>query len=242
MTRAQLLDELAGHLLARDPGHPLRVGIDGWCGAGKTTFRRALADRLRTEARPVVELDSDGFHHMREIRYRQGRGSARGYYEDAYDFSALERLVLRPLGPGGDRHIAAKVHDLATDQVDVIEATVDPDAVVLFDCTFIQRGTLRDLWDELIYLDVQVSVARARGIARDAPALGGFDAAADAYDMRYLAACRIYRDEEDPSTRASILIDNTVPDYPRLVRGPETATRRRRGREDVPVRRRGRGS
>lgn len=218
MGRPQVLDELAVHLLNHDPGHPLRVGIDGWCGSAKTTFRRALADRLRAGARPIVELDSDGFHHVGAIRYRQGRASARGYYEDAYDLAALQRLVLRPLGPAGDRRIAVKVHDLTTDRPECVEASIDPDAVVLFDCTFIQRGTLRDLWDQVIYLAVEDTVARARGIARDTHALGGSAAAAQAYDNRYLAACRIYRNEEHPETRASILIDNTDPHHPRRLR------------------------
>lgn len=218
MTRAQLLERLASYLFARELDHPLRVGIDGSCGSGKTTFRRALADRLRIGPRSVVELDSDGFHHPRAIRYRQGRRCARGYYEDAYDLAAVERLVLRPLGPGGDRRIAVKIHDLATDQIDVVAATVHPSSIVLFDCTFIQRGGLRALWDEVIYLDADEAVARARGIARDENALGGRVAAADAYDNRYLAACRIYREEERPHTQASILVENTDPDHPRLLR------------------------
>ena len=169
MARAQVLDNLTRHLSSRDPGHPLRVGIDGWCGSGKTVFRRALADRLRQETRPVLELDSDGFHHERAIRYRQGRTSARGYYEDAYDFVSLEHLALRPLGPGGDRRIAVKVHDLTSDQRDVIEATIEPRAIVLFDCTFLQRGALRDVRDDVLYLDVSDNVARDRGIARGGP-------------------------------------------------------------------------
>jgi uridine kinase len=89
---------------------------------------------------------------------------------------------------------------------------------VLFDCTFIQQGALRDLWDQVIYLDAEDTVARARGIARDANALGRSAAAAAAYDTRYLAACRIYRDEEHPESRASILIDNTDPHRPRRLR------------------------
>ena len=40
-------------------------------------------NRAMTSGRPVVRLDSDGFHHIREHRYRQGRDSARGYYEVA---------------------------------------------------------------------------------------------------------------------------------------------------------------
>ena len=218
MARADLLDELAAGLVARDLGHPVRVGIDGWCGAGKTTFRRALADRLRASSRPVVEVDSDGFHNPRAVRYRQGRASAAGYYEDAYDLAAVEHLVLRPLGPGGDRRIALKIHDLPTDENDLLTATIDASAIVLFDCTFIQRGMLREQWDEVIYLDVEDAVARARGISRDADALGGPSAAADAYDSRYLAACRLYSERENPRERASIVVDNTDLERPRLLR------------------------
>lgn len=220
MSRAHLLEEVAEYLAGQELDHPLRVGVDGWCGSGKTTFRRALADELRRGERPVVELDSDGFHHPRGIRYRQGRASGRGYYEDAYDLAALDRLVLRPLGHGGDQRIAVKVHDLASDRVDIVEDRVAANAIVLFDCTFIQRGPLRDAWDEVLYLDVDEDVARARGIARDSAALGGEAAAASAYDTRYLAACRIYRDEERPAERASILIDNTDVHRPRLARMP----------------------
>jgi uridine kinase len=38
----------------------------------------------------------------------------------------------------------------------------------LFAATFIQRGRLRDLWDEVIYLDVPQEAAIARG-ARPGP-------------------------------------------------------------------------
>jgi hypothetical protein len=43
-------------------------------------------------------------------------------------------------------------------------------------------------------------------------------AAAGAHDDRYLAACRIYRDEERPELRTSILIDNTDLEHLRLLR------------------------
>ena len=49
--------------------------------------------------------------------------------------------------------------------------------------------------------------ATARGIARDAEALGGPEAAAAAYDARYQAACRTYVAEERPRERASIILD-----------------------------------
>jgi len=201
-------DELLAHLRDLDLGRPVRVGIDGYCGAGKTTLARWLVAELGRAGRPALHVDSDGFHHVRERRYRQGRDSARGYYDDAYDLEALAERVLRPLGPGGDRTIATAVHDLATDDVLTGRTVVVPeDAVVVFAATFVQRGALRDLWDEVVWVDTDEPTATARGIARDAEALGGPEAAAAAYDARYQAACRTYVAEERPRERASIILD-----------------------------------
>jgi uridine kinase len=208
--RATVLDEVARLLCDREPGHPLRVGVDGVCGAGKSTFAEELAERVAERGRPVILLDSDGFHHVRAIRYRQGRDSARGYYEDAYDFDALRDHALVPLGPGGSRRYAVR---------EFAHAPVN--AVVLFAATFLQRGALRDHWDEVVYLDASIERAEHRGIERDAEHLGGSEAAQRAYAARYTPACRIYLAEEVPRERASIVVDH---DDPLLLR---MATRRR---------------
>lgn len=218
MGRAEVVARVAGRIAARDVGHPLRVGVDGVCGAGKTTFAHDLAVALAGSGRPVIELDSDGFHHVRARRHRRSEDPARGYSEDAYDLDALRDLVLRPLGSAGPFRYAEHVHDLVTDEVAPRFAVAAPDAVVLFACTFIQRGALRDDWDEVIWLDVPEEVATARGVARDAEALGGVRAAEAAYATRYAAACWIYLAEERPSARASIVIDHTDPAQPLLVR------------------------
>jgi uridine kinase len=217
--RDVLLQRVAARLAGRAPGHPLRVGIDGPIGVGKTTFARDLADALRATGRPVLRIDSDGFHHVRAVRYRQGRDSARGYYEDAYDLDSLRDLVLVPLGPSGTRRIATKVHDLVSDAVVREWADAPEDAIVLFDATFLQRGDLRDLWDVVIYLHAPEATAEERGVARDADALGGAEAARSAHRSRYTAAYRIYLAEQRPAERADILIDHADPARPVLVRG-----------------------
>jgi len=217
--RAAVLEHLADRLASAGLGHPLRVGIDGVCGSGKSTFARDLTGVLVARGVPAVQLDSDGFHSVRAIRYRQGRGSARGYYEDAYDFAALADRVLRPLGPGGSRLYATRVHDLATDEtLDDELAKAEPDAVVVFDGTFLQRGGMRALWDEVVFLEVDPAVAVLRGVERDATSLGGPEAARAAYESRYMAACDIYLREERPAERASIVIAHDDPDFPVLVR------------------------
>lgn len=218
--RAELLADVATHLLRRSPGHPLRVGVDGVVGAGKSTFARELVEELATMGAPAVYLDSDGFHNARAVRYRQGRDSARGYYEDAYDFEALAERVLRPLGPRGSFVYATKVRDLASDHVvaDAV-ATAEANGVVVFDCTFLQRGAgLRELWDEVVWLEAERTAALRRGVERDVASLGGEAAAISAYESRYMAACDIYLAEEAPEQRASIVIEHTAPAFPRLVR------------------------
>ena len=171
--RSVVLSLVAERLAANRPGHPLRVGIDGVCGSGKTTFSLDLTKFVAATGRTAVLVDSDGFHHVRARRYRQGRESAEGYYDDAYDFDSLTDRVLLPLGPDGTGDYAIRVHDLASDAtIDDETAQAPPDTIVLFAATFIQRDQLRDLWDEVIYVDVQEEVAIARGVARDRDALG----------------------------------------------------------------------
>ena len=77
------------------------------------------------------------------------------------------------------------------------------DAIVVVDGTFLHRPPLPDYWDYTVFVDTPMDVARARGIARDAEALGGPEAAGRAFDQRYHAACRIYLDEVDPRARAT---------------------------------------
>jgi uridine kinase len=212
------MDLLARRLGALSPGHPLRVGVDGVCGAGKTRFARDLVGALARTGRDAVHLDSYGFHHVREVR-RRGKDPARGYYDDAYDFDRLVTDVLLPLGPGGSRRYATRIHDLETDAVvDDAWARASENSVVLFDCTFLQRGGLRDHWDAVVFLDADLAIARARGVARDREQLGGDDAARAAYDARYLAACRIYLDEERPVARADVVVGHDDPSKPELRR------------------------
>jgi hypothetical protein len=161
----------------------------------------------------------DDFHHRRAHRYRQGRDSAVGYYRDAYDVDALARLVLVPLGPGGDGRYAGRVLDLHSDTpVDEPPIDAPDDAVLIVDGTFLQRAELFGLWDEMIFVDTSFSVARDRATRRDAEIFGGVDQTARAVDTRYHAAARLYLDEIDPAERATIVIGNDHVEHPVLRR------------------------
>jgi len=209
---------LADAVASLDLDHPTRVAVDGITASGKTTLARELTGALVARGRPAVHLSMDGFHHPRAVRHRQGRESADGYYEDAYDFGAFVREVLAPLDEGGEHRYRARIIDLPTD-TPVLEEPVplSSDAVLVVDGSFLQRAEMSGHWDLVIFLDVAFDVARQRGAQRDAELLGGVEAARTLYERRYHAAARRYLAECTPRDRADLVVDNTDPHRPRFV-------------------------
>jgi uridine kinase len=219
MQRAEVIEAVAATVQAVRLDHPTRVAVEGVTASGKTTFARELVAGLHAAGRPATHLTMDGFHHPAAHRRRQGRLSGDGYYEDAYDFGAFVEKVLDPLGPGGDRRYRTAVVDLAFDQaVDQPPVEAAPDEVVVVDGSFLGRPEVGDRWDLRIWLEVPFAVAQARGVARDKDLLGGADAAAHAFEQRYHAAFRRYLAECDPRSSADLIIDNTDPHAPTMLR------------------------
>ena len=97
--REVVVAQVAGAVCALDLGHPTRVAVDGITAAGKTTLVNELANAVDRLGRPVATLTMDGYHHPRAHRYRQGRQSARGYFEDAFDYTAFVTHVLMTARP-----------------------------------------------------------------------------------------------------------------------------------------------
>lgn len=211
--RAELLAAL-GRAVPEPAGHPVRVAIDGMTGVGKTTLRAELAAALRDAGREVVEASGDDFHHQREHRYRQGRRSARGYYEDAYDYHAMAAKLLAPLGPGGDRCVRTRHHDLETDALlsDEPVVEVDPKATLVVDGSFLMRPEVAHLWDFVVLVETTREVSVARQSARD----GSPTDPADPYYDRYLSAYDLYLAQCDPRARAQVIVENSDLEHPVL--------------------------
>jgi uridine kinase len=217
--RSEVVAHVADTLVGIPTSHPLRVAVDGITAAGKTTFARELTLAVQARDRPCMHISMDGFHHRRAVRYRRGRESADGYYEDAYDVAALRRSLLDPLGPNGDGRYRTAIIDLATDQpIEAPARRAATDLVVIVDGSFLQRDELIGAWDVVVFLRSSFEAASARGAARDAAQLGSVAEAQRIFAVRYHAAHRRYLEEVDPERRADIVIDHDDPVHPRLVR------------------------
>jgi uridine kinase len=216
--RAAVIDAVADVLRDRRLGHPLRVAVYGITSSGKSTFADELAVALQARGGDAVRVSMDSFHHRRAFRHRQGRMSGDGYYEDAYDLVRAAREMLAPLGPAGSLRYRDRIIDLADDAPVESWSTASPATVLIVDGSFLQRAKIRSFWDVVIYLQVEFDRALERGVAREAAALGGRDAARRAFLERYHAAGRRYLAEVDPLRGADIVIDNNDLDQPRLIR------------------------
>lgn len=219
MTRDHVLGVVAEVATNTPRSHPTRVAVEGITASGKTTFARELAERIRASGRPARALTMDGWHHPSEHRRRQGRLSADGYYEDAYDLAAFGAEVLEPLGGSAPHTYRPAILDLASDHpVAPARESVAADEVVVVDGSFLGKPELAAQWDLRIWLQVPFDVAQRRGVARDAVLLGGAEAAAAAFQRRYHAAFRRYLAECDPVAAADVVVDHRDPRLPRLVR------------------------
>lgn len=212
--RRQVLDAVADGVVALAGFGIVRVAVDGVDGAGKTVFADELADVLRRRGIEVVRASVDDFHHPPGVRYRQGRDSPHGFFEDSYDYAALRRLLLDPLGPGGDRRFVRAIHDVRTERpVDAPLETAPERGVLVVDGIFLHRPELADRWDHSVFLHVPFETSIPRGAQRG----DGDPDPASAANRRYVEGQRLYLARCRPRERASVVVDNTDLDRPRIV-------------------------
>lgn len=216
------LDAVVAHLRAAVPVHRRAlVAVDGVGASGKSTVTAELARRLG--GRPVVVLHADDFFHPSSVRHARGRLSPEGFWLDAYDYAALTSWALDPLRPSGDGLYRASSHDPASDRTVRPDARQAPaDAVVLVEGTFLHRDELVGYWDFSLYLDVALEESERRMAVRD-----GVDPdARRGLAARYAGAQRLYFAAASPWDSASLVLDTTDLDRPRVVDPSEVAARR----------------
>lgn len=203
------LDALADEFLAHYGRGRTIIAVDGVDGVGKTTFADAFGERLGRSGHPVVRATIDDFMRPRAERYARGRDSAEGYYEDAFDYEALRRVLVDPFRLGGSAAFVTSAYDWRADRpIEPVWRTAAADATLVIDGVFVARPSLRGLWNFTIWLEAAPDAVRARLLARDGEA---------SLTPRYSGGQALYAAEANPRARASAIVDVTDPDEPRRV-------------------------
>lgn len=214
-TRDELLTRLAEAVGSVTITHPTRVAIDGPPAAGKTTLADELALLLRARGRQVIRATAESFHLPRAQRYRRGEFSPEGCYHDSFDYDTLRRVLLDPLGPGGDRRYQHAVYDMGTDTaLSQPVATASADAVLLLDGVFLLRPELIDRWDLRIFVSAAFERALDRGRIRDQARLGSIAEVERRFRDRYIPAQQLYFATVRPTDHADIIVHNDEPQRP----------------------------
>lgn len=206
--RSRTLDLLATAIgEERRPERVLLVAVDGVDGAGKTVFADELTEVLDRRGVAGLRASVDGFHHPPSTHHRRGRDSPEGFFRDSYDYRALRRLLLDPLGASGDRQIVRRVYDVhAEEPVEAVVESADDIEVLVLDGIFLHRSELRDLWDLSVFLEVDFEVSIPGGAGRG---YGDPDPTA-ASNQRYVEGQKLYLATCQPRTRATWVSDNNV--------------------------------
>ena len=215
--RAAALRPLAQMITGIERPHPVRVGVDGFSTAGKSTLADELTAMVTGQGRPCLRADLDDFKRPRAER----PAGPEGFFRGAYDFDAIRKFLLAPLGPGGDRQIRLQFFDQQRQAP--FPARVQPvpaDAVVIADGAYLLRPELRDLWDFRIFVEIDFDLVLAQGTARDAAWMDSAEAAAEHYRNYYIPAERLYDAEADPRSHADVIVDNRNLANPIIRQGP----------------------
>lgn len=220
MISGEPIDLLATRILALRPGHPTRVGIDGRSAAGKSTFARALAERVRAAGRACYVCELDDFHPPGH-KHRSAAGyfdSLEKYLADGYDFASFRRLAIDPAGPAGSRRCQLAMWRSYEDEPYPEQwVTLDEDAVLVAEGGFLLLPDLRQLWDFSIWLDIDFQTLLDRVAGRDFW-VGDADQIKDQYRRGWIPRHKRYEALHEPQACADAVLDNRELDRLRIIR------------------------
>lgn len=209
-----LRDEVRLH----NRGGRVVLGVDGYDGAGKSTFADGFADVFAEDGSAVYRASIDDFHRPRAERYARGRASPVGFYLDSYDYATFRRVLIDPFREGWQTAATLGFQLAAFDvvrdaPVESAWVTAPRDAVLIVDGIFLHRPELRGLWNWSVWLDAPVDVVFARMAVRDGTD-PDFLAPSNA---RYREGQELYERDAAPRRAASAIVDNTDFAHPRRV-------------------------
>lgn len=180
------------------------VAIDGGSDAGTREFADDLAATARTLGHETHRAAIEDFQAPRASRERGGRLSPSARYEDGYDYSLLQRVLLDPFRATSGTGFVLAAFDAKRDAPFQSKwTTASPDALLVIDGVFLNRPQLAGFWNYSVWLETPERLRSETSLSEERER----DAAADA----------LYLAEVNPRGKAMAIIDNSDPEHPRRV-------------------------
>lgn len=185
-------------------GRVARVAVDGAVPADTAMVADAVAAAVAAAGRPVARVRAEDFLRPRSIRLEHGPADPDAGYERWYDWHALRREVLDPLGPGGRGTWLPTFWDAERDRATrAPRLRAAPGTVCVLDGPFLLRWETADAVDVSVHLSTSTEALARRVAAADLPRVAGAWA-------RYVA-------ETWPADRADVVLRFDRPTSPALV-------------------------
>ncbi|MDQ1527404.1 MAG: hypothetical protein QOG18_2017 [Microbacteriaceae bacterium] len=199
------LEALASEILHNYGRGRAMIAVDGASDAGMRQFADDLAESVRTLGHPAFRASVDDFRTPRGRREPRGQLEASAVYNEGYDYSLLQRVLLDPFRATSGTGFVLAAFDAERDApMQSKWTTAPPDALLVIDGPFLNRPQLADRWNYSIWVE--------RGRSDD-PGTPG-----DSTDVEAIAAAdAMYRAEADPRGKATAIIDNSDAESPRRV-------------------------
>jgi uridine kinase len=196
------LEALASEILHNYGRGRAMIAVDGASDAGTRQFADDLAESVRTLGHPAFRASVDDFRTPRGRREPRGQLEASAVYNDGYDYSLLQRVLLDPFRATSGTGFVLAAFDAERDApMQSKWTTAPPDALLVIDGPFLNRPPLADRWNYSIWVEREASNADAAGRPDDVAATA---------DAIYLA-------DANPRATATAIIDNRDADRPRRV-------------------------
>ena len=220
MTKNELLQFLANKIIKIKKDSPILIGVNGVSASGKTTFTKELVNFLKNIKRHIIFASIDNFHNPQKIRYRKGRNSPIGYYQDSFNYSAIIENLLQPLSSANLQYKTAYFDHLIDSEVRRPKENAQKDSILIMEGVFLFRSELIQYWDLKIFLDVnfEISLERALNRKKDQQYLGSTKEIIDKYHKRYIPGEKLYLQEVRPKEKADIVINNNDFNNPQILK------------------------
>ena len=217
MKRSRAIAQLVQIINSIHQKHPVRVAIDGVDASGKTKLADELVEPLESAGRNVIRVSIDRFHNPREIRYRQGKNSPKGYYEDSFNYESLIANVLEPLGPEGDlKFMPTSYNFISNSEAPCSPNQADKKSILLFDGVFLHHPKIARYWDFTVFVHASFKTTLKRAMDRDLYLFKTTDQIEKMYLSKYIPGQKIYLQTEAPKDKANVIFYNDSIENPDL--------------------------